>query len=200
MISRLMGRIWGWKVKLALLLILLGLAVYLGAWLVTRGRGTVRKETFVSQVEKIPAFEVASYKIKSKSIGKLAEDKQIMGLTYGTATLMYTYDAWVTLGVKDPSSIVMTREGNEIFVRASTISVEVLDSKTENYQMMGFDASNPFVSKTVQIETLFGTQADDKGKAEALAIAQENMSAAKANFMDNYERLCAAVGLKVTWL
>jgi hypothetical protein len=180
--------------------VLLAAAVLSGAWLATRGREGVRKETFVSQTEKIPAFEVASYRIKSKSIGKLAEDKHVMGLPYGTATLMYTYDAWVTLGVKDPSGIDIRRVGNEIFVRASTIEVDVLDSKTENYRMIGFDASNVLVPKTVQIKNLFGTQADDKGHAEALAIAQENMSEAKANFMGNYEKLCAALGLKVSWL
>jgi hypothetical protein len=197
-----MAKIWGWKIKLVLLLILFLVAAGLGAWavwFVTQDREAVRKETFVSQVEKIPAFEVASYKIKSKSIGKLAEDKHVLGLTYGTATLMYTYDAWVTLGVKDPSKIQIRRVGNELFVAESTIEVEVLDSKTENYQMMGFDASNPFVSKTVTIKNLFGTQADDKGRAEALAIAQENMSEAKTNFMDNYAMLCAAHGLKVTY-
>jgi hypothetical protein len=202
MAAKLMAKIFGLKVKLALLAVALIAAAVLGAWVVwfvTRERETVRKETFVSQVEKIPAFEVASYKIKSKSIGKLAEDKQIMGMTYGTATLMYTYDAWVTLGVKDPSAIQIRRAGNELFVAESTIEEEVLDSKTENYQMMSFDASNPFVSKTVPIKNLFGTQTDDKGRAEALAIAQENMAEAKANFMDNYAMLCAAHGLKVTY-
>jgi len=197
--TMLMAKIWGWKVKLVLLVILLGLGMYLGVLLAQRGRDPVQKETFVSDVEKIPAFEVATYKIKSKSIGKLSEDKQVLGMTYGTAKLMYTYDAWVTLGVKDPSSIQITRSGNEIFIKASTIEVEVLDSKTENYNMIGFDTSNVLVPKTVGIKNLFGSQADDKGKAEALAIAEENKSAAKTNFMDNYEKLCAALGLKVTW-
>ncbi len=195
----LMAKIWGWKVKLVLLVALLGVAMYFGALLAQRGREPVQKETYVSDMEKIPAFEVATYKIKSKSIGKLSEDKEVMHLKYGTATLLYTYDAWVTLGVKDPSSIQMTRVGSEIFVKDSTIVVEVLDSKTENYKMMGFDTSNVLVPKTVQIKNLFGSQADDKGRAEALAIAHENMSAAKTNFKDNYERLCTALGLKVTW-
>ena len=199
MTTMLMAKIWGWKVKLVLLVILLGLGMYLGVLLAQRGRDPVQKETFVSDVEKIPAFEVATYKIKSKSIGKLSEDKQVLGMTYGTAKLMYTYDAWVTLGVKDPSSIQISRSGNEIFIKASTIEVEVLDSKTENYNMIGFDTSNVLVPKTVGIKNLFGSQADDKGKAEALAIAEENKSAAKTNFMDNYEKLCAALGLKVTW-
>jgi hypothetical protein len=200
MITRWVAKYFGWKVKAALVLVALGLAVYLGALLVNMGRETVHKENYVAETEKIPAFEVATYKIKSKSLGKLSEDKQGMGLTYGTATLMYTYDAWVTLGIKDPSAIDITRSGNELFIKASTLEVEVLDSKTENYKMVGFDTSNLLVSKSVQIENLFGTQADDKGRAEALAIAQENMSAAKTNFMDNYENLCAAVGLSVTWL
>jgi len=195
----LMAKIRGWKVKLALFALLLGVAMYFGALLAQRGRETVQKETYVSDVEKIPAFEVATYKIKSKSIGKLSEDKQVMYITVGTATLLYTYDAWVTLGVKDPSTIQMTRVGNEIFIKESTIEVDVLDSKTENYKMIGFDTSNVLVPKTVQIKNLFGSQADDKGKAEAMAIAEENKAAAKANFMDNYERLCAALGLKVTW-
>jgi hypothetical protein len=187
-------------VKLVLLAVMLVTAVGFGMWLATRGSETMRKENFVAQVEKYPAFEVATYRIKSKSIGKLAEDKHVMGLTYGTATLMYPYDAWVTLGVKYPSSLRIRREGNEVFVTASTIEVEVLDSKTENYQMIGFDASNVLVPKTVAIKNLFGTQTDDKGHAEALAIAQENMSEAKTNFMGNYERLCGALGLRVTWL
>ena len=105
----------------------------------------------------------------------------------------------MTLGVKDPSSIQITRTGNEIFIKASTIEVEVLDSKTENYNMIGLDTSNELVSKAVGIKNLFGSQADDKGKAVALAIAEENKSAAKTNFMDNYEKLCAALGLKVNW-
>jgi len=51
----------------------------------------------------------------------------------------------------------------------------------------------------VLIDSLFGSQVEDRSQAEALAIAEENMSAAKTNFMDNYEKLCAAVGLKVNW-
>jgi hypothetical protein len=194
------AKIWGWKIKLVLILVLAGLAVYLGALLVSMGREKVHKETYVSETEKIPVFEVAAYRINSKSIGKLTEDKQMMGLTIGTATLMYTYDAWVTLGVRDPEAISIRRVGDELFIDASTINVQALDSKTENYQMIGFDTSNVFVSRSVQIETLFGTQKDDKGRAEALAIANENISAAKANFMDNYEKLCSALGLNVTWL
>jgi hypothetical protein len=155
--------------------------------------------TVIAQTEKIPAFEVATYRIKSRSIGNLTEDKRVLGMTYGSATLMYTYDAWVTLGVKEPEGIKIRREGNELFVDASTIVIKVLDSKTENYQRIGFDTSNPLVPKTVMIDNLFGSQVDDRSKAEALAIAEENMAAAKANFMDNYEKLCAAVGLKVNW-
>jgi hypothetical protein len=173
--------------------------IVLGIYIGNIGRSKVQKVTVVAQTEKIPAFEVATYKIKSRSIGRLTEDKQMLGLTYGSATLVYTYDAWVTLGVKEPENIKIRREGNELFIDASTIVVKVLDSKTENYQRIGFDTSNPLVPKTVLIDTIFGSQVDDRSQAEALAIAEENMSAAKANFMDNYEKLCAAVGLKVNW-
>ncbi len=105
----------------------------------------------------------------------------------------------MTLGVKEPEAIKIRREGDTVYVDASTIVVGLLDSKTENYQRIGFDTSNPLVSKSVTIDHLFGSQADDRAKAEALAIAKENMDAAKTNFMDNYTKLCAAIGLKVVW-
>ncbi|MDR2697494.1 MAG: hypothetical protein LBB40_03345 [Holophagales bacterium] len=177
----------------------LAVGIIAGVYLGNIGRSKLQKVTVVAQTEKIPAFEVATYKIKSRSIGRLTEDKRLLGMTYGSATLVYTYEAWVTLGVKEPENIKIRREGNEVFVDASTIVVTVLDSKTENYQRIGFDTSNPLVPKTVLIDTIFGSQVDDRSQAEALAIAEENMSAAKDNFMDNYEKLCAAVGLKVNW-
>jgi len=185
--------------KLVFWVILMAVGIAIGIYLGNLGRSKFQKMTVVAQTEKIPAFEVATYRIKSRSIGRLTEDKQLLGLTYGSATLVYTYDAWVTLGVKEPETIKIRREGNELFVDASTIVVKVLDSKTENYKRIGFDTSNPLVPKTVLIDSLFGSQVDDRGQAEALAIAEENMSAAKTNFMDNYEKLCAAVGLKVNW-
>jgi len=187
-------------VKATFWIILIVLGVVAGLWLANIGRPKFQKPiTVVAETEKIPAFEVATYKIKSKSIGTLAEDKQMLGMTYGTATLLYTYDAWVTLGVKEPDTIKIRREGDTVYVDASTIVVGLLDSKTENYQRIGFDTSNPLVSKSVTIDHLFGSQADDRAKAEALAIAKENMDAAKTNFMDNYTKLCAAIGLKVVW-
>jgi hypothetical protein len=180
-------------------LALLVVGIIAGLWLGNLDRAKYQTMTVVAETQKIPAFEVAAYKIKSKSIGNLSEDRQLLGMTYGTATLIYTYDAWVTLGVKEPEAIKIRREGNEVYVDASTIVITLLDSKTENYQRIGFDTSNPLVSKSVTIDHLFGSQADDRAKAEALAIAEENMAAAKANFMDNYEKLCAAVGLKIIW-
>jgi sRNA-binding carbon storage regulator CsrA len=185
--------------KAAFWIALIVVGIIAGLWLGGLGRAKFQKMTVLAETEKIPAFEVATYKIKSKSIGTLAEDKLLLGITYGTATLVYTYDAWVTLGVKAPESIKIRREGNEVYVDSSTIVVKLLDSKTENYQRIGFDTSNPLVSRSVTIDHLFGSQADDRAKAEALAIAEENMAAAKANFMDNYEKLCAAIGLKVNW-
>jgi len=186
--------------KAAFWILLIVLGVVAGLWLSGIGRAKFQKPiTVVAETEKIPAFEVAAYKIKSKSIGTLAEDKQMLGMIYGTATLLYTYDAWVTLGVKEPEAIKIRRDGDAVYVDASTIVVGLLDSKTENYQRIGFDTSNPLVSKSVTIDHLFGSQADDRAKAEALAIAKENMDAAKTNFMDNYTKLCAAIGLKVVW-
>ncbi|MDR2560411.1 MAG: hypothetical protein LBC63_01375 [Holophagales bacterium] len=180
-------------------IVLVVLGIIAGLWL-AGGRGGYQKPiTVVTETVKIPAFEVASYKIKTKSMGTLAEEKQMLGMTYGTATLLYTYEAWVTLGVKEPEAIKIRREGDTIFVDESTIIVGLLDSKTENYQRIAFDTSNFLVSKSVTIDHLFGSQADDRAKAEAQAIADENMSAAKANFMDNYEKLCTAIGLKVVW-
>ena len=183
-------------------IVLVVLGIVAGLWLAGIGRGGYQKQTFVTGTEKIPTFEVATYKIKTKSMGTLAEEKQMLGMTYGTATLLYTYDAWVTLGVKDPKAIKIERDDvdkSKIYVDESTILVELLDSKTENYQRIAFDTSNILVSKSVTIDHLFGSQADDRAKAEAQAIAKENMDAAKDNFKDNYAKLCAAMGLKVVW-
>jgi len=183
-------------------IVLVVLGIIAGLWLAGIGRPKFQKPiTVVNETVKIPAFEVASYKIKTKSMGTLAEEKQMLGMTYGTATLLYTYEAWVTLGIKKENleKIEIRREGDTIFVDASTIIVELLDSKTENYQRIAFDTSNILVSKSVTIDHLFGSQADDRAKAEAQAIAKENMDAAKDNFKDNYTKLCAAMGLKVVW-
>jgi len=187
------------QLKIVFWAVLIAIGIVAGVYLGNIGRSKYQKVTIVAETVKIPAFEVATYRIKSRSIGRLTEDKQLLGLTYGSATLVYTYDAWVTLGVKEPENIKIKRAGNELFVDASTIIVKVLDSKTENYKRIGFDTSNPLVPRTVLIDSLFGSQVEDRGQAEALAIAEENMSAAKTNFMDNYEKLCAVVGLKVNW-
>ena len=180
-------------------IVLVVFGVIAGLWLSGLGPTIIQNMIVFAETKKIPAFEVVSYKIKSKLIVTLPEEKQMLGVTYGTATLLYTCDAVVTLGVNKLNEIKMKREGDTVYVDASTIVVEILDSKTENFQRIGFDTSNILVSKSVTIDHLFGSQANDRAEAEKVAFAKENIDAAKDNFMKNYAQLCDAMGLKVVW-
>jgi hypothetical protein len=119
------------------------------------------------------------------------------GLVYGEAVMYYTYDAVVTLGIKDPSIIKLSRQDDVISIDVDSIVIDVLDTKIENRQLVGVDNSNWMVTKTISIETIFDSDSENKVAAEEFALLEENKKAALDNFVSNYTMLCKQLDLEV---
>jgi len=150
-----------------------------------------------------PVFEVASLEIfypKNLCIIE-ASKNEWWKLNIGTVFVIIEYDTFVKMGVRNPHSIKMERIGDTIYVDESTIIIELLDTKLNNYHYVRTFTSNPFVMNNNSEQYIL----DSLNMMESELIkkmnenGQANFEYAKRNFMDNYRNLCKSMGLEVVW-
>jgi hypothetical protein len=101
----------------------------------------------VSQEVVTPVFEIASLEIfypKNLTIIE-ASKNEWWKLNIGTVFVLVEYDTYLKLGVRNPHSIKMERVDNTVYIDESTIIIELLDTKINNYNYIRTFTSNAFV-------------------------------------------------------
>jgi hypothetical protein len=150
-----------------------------------------------------PAFEIVSLEIfYPNNISIIEVDKmEWWRLSIGTVFIFVEYDSYVKLGIKKPESIRIERVGNTVYVDTTTIVIELLDVRLNNYQHIRTFASNPLVIRQVSPEIIFQAQNEHEKELMERMIerGKVNFDSAKRNFMENYSNMCKAMGLEVIW-
>jgi len=159
--------------------------------------------TTVGQEVIIPKFEIVSLEIfypHNLSVIE-ASKSEWWRLNVGTVFVFVEYDTYLRLGVRNPDLIRMERIDDIVYVDESSIVIEVLDAKLNNYNHIRTFTSNPLVINNASEQFIF--QAINELERELIQKIVENGQAnfefAKKNFMENYKNLCGAMGLEVVW-
>jgi hypothetical protein len=158
----------------------------------------------VGQESVTPKFEVISLEIFYPSNISVIEisNKEWWRLNVGTVYLFVEYDSYVKLGIRNPdASIRIKRIGDTLYIDESSIVVEILDVKLNNYVYNNTFTSNIFVLKNVSPDFIFQAQNkhEEELKSRMMERGQANFESAKKNFMENYKNLCKGMGLDVVW-
>jgi len=159
--------------------------------------------TTVGQEIATPVFEIVSLEIfYPQNLSIIEADKfEWWRLNIGTVFVLVEYDTYIRLGVRNPDSIHVEREGDTVYVDESTIVIDLLDAKLNNFKHIRTFTSNPLVQNDDAEKYLF--QAINETERELIdkivENGQTNFEYAKKNFMKNYENLCGAIGLSVVW-
>jgi len=159
--------------------------------------------TNIGQETLIPVFQIVSLEsFYPSNIGLMsARVRKILGLEFGEITLLYEYDSYVKFGVRNPKTIKIERVGDTLYVDESTIIIELLDFKINNFKHKITSASNPSVRRNMddavllEALNLINRELEDKMRTNG----RSNFEFAKKNFMENYENMCRAMGLEVVW-
>jgi len=157
----------------------------------------------VGQEVATPVFEIASLEIFYPKVLTMIEasKNEWWKLNIGTVFVIIEYDTFIKLGVHDPHSIKMERIENTVYVDESSIIIELLDTKLNNFHHVKTFTSNPLVMNKNSEEYILDSINLMEG--ELIKKMKENGKAnfeyAKKNFMDNYGNLCKSMGLEVVW-
>ena len=150
-----------------------------------------------------PKFEIVSLEISyPQNLGVIEANKsEWWRLNVGTVFIFVEYDTYVKLGVRNPDLIKIERIDNTVYVDESTILIEVLDAKLNNYKHIRTFTSNPLVINNASEEFLLQALNDLEKELidKIIRNGQVNFESARRNFMENYQNLCGAMGLEVVW-
>jgi hypothetical protein len=150
-----------------------------------------------------PIFEIASLEIFYPNNMSVIEvdKKEWWRLNIGTVFIFVEYDSFVKLGIRNPELIGIQRNGNTVYVDTSTLVIEILDVRLNNYNHIRTFTSNPLVIKHVTPDLIFQAQYEheEELKRRMIERGQVNFETARKNFMENYKNLCKAMGLEVVW-
>jgi hypothetical protein len=150
-----------------------------------------------------PVFEIVSLDIfYPKNLSIIEASKfELWKLNIGTVFVLVEYDSLVKMGVRDPHSIRMERVGNTIYVDESTIVIELLEAKLNNFHHIKTFTSNIFVINNDAEKYLFDALnlMENELVEKMKENGQANFEFAKRNFKENYQHLCKAMGLNVVW-
>jgi hypothetical protein len=167
--------------------------------------GTELKETHttISKEVATPKFEIVSLEIFYPQALTVIEahKKEWWRLNIGDVFILVEYDAYFKLGMRNPDLIRMERVGDTVYVDESTILIELLDAKLNNFRhvktfkdllAINNDAETFIFQALNEIEKELTNNIIENGQA--------NFEAAKKNFMENYKNLCKGMGLEVVWI
>ena len=200
--------------KIALIVIavilLLGIAQYFFGFNLADIMGGIFGGTRLSNVRintgqelLIPKFEIVSLEIFYPNTMSVIEADRMewWRLNIGTVFIFVEYDSYIKLGIKNPELIHVERDGNILYVDESSIIIEILDIKVDNYKYIRTFTSNPFVISRVSPDIIFQAQNEHRKELEnrIMEFGQANFESARKNFMENYKNMCSAMGLEVIW-
>ena len=150
-----------------------------------------------------PVFQIVALDIfYPKNLSVIEASKfEFWKINIGTVFVLVEYDSFVKLGVRDPHSIKMERVGNNIYVDESTIVIELLDAKINNFHHVKTFTSSILVMNNDAEKYIFDAlNLIEKELVEKMKEnGQANFEYAKRNFKENYQLLCRAMGLEVIW-
>jgi hypothetical protein len=162
-----------------------------------------RVTTNTGEEIRIPVFQIVSLEIFYPSnIGLIETDvKKILGLELGTVVLLLEYDSYTKFGVRNPEIIKIERIDDTLYVDESTIIIELLDVKINNYKYIrtfttGF-LVRPNLDDAVFIQAL--NTINEELEEKMIRSGQANFNFAKNNFKENYKNMCKAMNLEVVW-
>jgi hypothetical protein len=157
----------------------------------------------IGQEVAAPVFEIASLEIFYPKVLTMIEasKNEWWILNIGTVFVIIEYDTFIKLGVHDPHSIKIERIDNTVYVDESSIIIELLDTKLNNFHHVRTFTSNPLVmnnnSEQYILDSLNLMEIELTKKMKE--SGQANFEYAKKNFMDNYRNLCKSMGLEVVY-
>jgi hypothetical protein len=152
---------------------------------------------------RIPVFQIVSLEVFYPSnIGLIEADVfKILGLEFGSVVVFFEYDSYVKFGVRNPETIKISRIGDTLYVDESTIIIELLDVKINNYRHINTFGSNPTVRRNLDdgvfLQALNVVNKDLEERM--IRSGQANFEFAKNNFKENYKNMCKAIKLEVVW-
>jgi len=163
----------------------------------------VNVRTNVGQDIVTPKFEIVSLEIfYPKNLSVIEADKfEWWRLNIGTVFIFVEYDTYLRLGVRNPNLIKLQRIDNTVYVDESTIVIELLDARLNNYHHIRTFTSNPLVlNRNAETFIFQALNVIERELIEKITQnGQSNFEYAKRNFMENYRNLCGAMGLEVVW-
>jgi hypothetical protein len=165
---------------------------------------TLKKVTVNTGEEiRIPVFQIVSLEVfYPNNIGLIEADvRKILGLEFGTIVLLLEYDSYIKFGVRNPEVIKIERIDDTLYVDESTIIIELLDVKINNYKYIRTFASNFTVRSNLDdavfIQAL--NTINEELEERMIRNGQANFDFAKSNFKENYRNMCKAMNLEVVW-
>ena len=118
----------------------------------------------------------------------------------GTISVIVEFDSIVRFGVANPNSIAMRRVNDVLFVDASSIQIEVMESIVKNYEQIDRFRSNPLVSFTAAVlDQIFEAQVAHEQRMIQRLGTEQNIETARRSFMNSFEAFCLGMGLSVVW-
>jgi hypothetical protein len=144
-------------------------------------------------------FQIVSLEIYTRN-QRLLEVVPRGFLNPGTITVVLEFDSVVKFGVANPETIIIRRNDHILYVDASSIQIEVLDSIIRNTEQVNSFYSNPIIRYTQAViaQILEEITALEKAMAEQMGT-ELNLGVAKRSFMTSFEAFCLGMGLSVVW-
>jgi hypothetical protein len=197
------------KIALAVIVVFILLAIAQSIFNFNLGKlinsGTLKRVTVNTGEDiRIPIFQIVSLEVFYPSnIGLIEADvKKILGLEFGTVVLLLEYDSYIKFGVRNPEMIKIERIDDTLYVDESTIIIELLDVKINNYKYIRTFASNflvrPNLDDAVFLQAL--NIINEELEEKMIRNGQANFDFAKNNFKENYKNMCKAMNLEVVWI
>ena len=144
-------------------------------------------------------FQVVSLEVYTRN-QRLLEVVPRGILNPGTITVVLEFDSVVQFGVANPETIKMRRNDHILYVDASSIQIEVLDSIIRNMEQVNSFYSNPLIRYT---QTVIAQILDEQKALEEVMKEQMgtelNLGVARRSFMNSFEAFCLGMGLSVVW-
>lgn len=144
-------------------------------------------------------FQVATLEIASRNM-TMTEVVPGGFANPGTITLILEFDSRVILGVANPQYIEMRIDDNTVYIRESSVQIEVLESIVRNFEQVGRIRSNPLVSFTEAVNNqIFEAQNALESEMAQGVVNERTIESARRSFMSSLTGFMQGLGFSVVW-
>lgn len=144
-------------------------------------------------------FEIATLEIESRN---MTRTEVVPGgfANPGTITLILEFDSRVVLGVANPQYIEMRVDDNIVYIRESSVQIEVLESIVRNFEQVERIRSNPLVSFTQAVTNqIFEAQNALEAEMAENLVTERTIESARRSFMNSLTGFIQGLGFSVVW-